>query len=207
MLKQVLILATILAATRTLQGQEAKQPQGQAYPSNKSGTFVGGTLTFGQSRAVGESSPGVGWFSGLEGGYISARNEWNRIEASFEAGTGFANFKDKRKNTQIRLPINFYGLAKFGYAYSIGEKSFGVFRIGAGPATATYPSQGIAGSNSSESITGFKGMLGWDAVFPAGDALELTAGLNVRFLSFSGDKADSFQLNIPALSMGARLRL
>lgn len=204
------IVITISLAAGPICAQDTPPDGGyaasSAYPSNKSGAFFGGTLTFGQSRAVGESSPGVGWFSGIEAGYVAARNEWNRLETGLELGTGFANFKQKDGGPQISLPITFYTLAKFGYAYSIGEKTFGVLRLGAGPATAKYPAKGLV-SGSAESLTGFKGLVAYDFVFPAGEGLELVAGFNVRFFSFTGDEVDGFQMNVPALNVAARYRL
>jgi hypothetical protein len=164
-------------------------------------------MSFGQSRAVGESNPGVGWFMAGEAGYVSARQSWNRIEMSVEAGMGKASFKKKAINTQVDLEIDFFLLAKFGYAYSIGENSFGVIRLGAGPAMATYPAKAIVTSDTSEDITGFMALIGYDLVFPAGEGIELVVGIQNRITNFTGDKVDSFQMNIPGMNLGFRMNL
>ena len=177
------------------------------YDQNVSGPYVAGTMSFGQSRAVSESNPGVGWFMGAEGGYIAAREAWNRLEVGVEAGMGKGSFKKKSIDQQVDLDIDLYVLAKFGYAYSIGHHTYGVLRIGAGPVSATYPAKAIPTSSSSESISGFMGMFGFDVVIPAGEDLEFVAGVENRIANFTGDEVDSFQVNVPGLRLAARLRL
>lgn len=200
--KSILIAASFFAS---ITGSAFAEGPPSPYDTNESGAFIGGHTFFGQSRATGASNPGVGWLVGAEAGYIAARQAWNRLELSFEAGLGSASFKNNDKR-QVDLDITTYGLAKFGYAYSIGNSNFGVFRAGAGPVFASYPQSAIVGATAGESITGFGGLLGFDMVIPV-DAVELVGGLEYRFMSFNGDKIESFQLNIPGLFLGIRARL
>lgn len=174
---------------------------------NKSGAYVGGNLSFGQSRAVGESNPGVGYFASGELGYIAARQEWNRMETSLELGTGAGSFKNKKQDVQVTLPISFFALVKFGYGYTVSDHVFGLLKVGAGPAAATYPKKATLDKTSDENLTGFMGLLGYDVAFAAGEASEIVSGFEVRFLSFSGDNIDSFQMNVPSIKLGVRVKL
>ena len=177
------------------------------YDQNHSGAFAAGTLSFGQSRAAGGSSPGTSWLAGGELGYIAAQESWNRLEMGAEFGVGAASFKPNGADSTVDLDIDFYVLAKFGYAYAIADNVFGVLRVGAGPVAATYPAASIAGSDSSESLTGFMGLIGYDVVVPASEKLEFVAGVETRMASFSGDDVDSFQLNTPGLNLAVRFKL
>lgn len=197
------LATTVLSTSQTLWAEGAPSP----YDSNFSGAFVGAAFSFGQSRATNGSNPGASSLYGLELGYIAAKQSWNRIEASLEVGSGMANFKDTDSDTNVDLAINYYVLPKFGYAYAIGDKVFGVVRAGAGMSVATYPAKAIATSTSSETLNGFTFLLGYDVVFPVDEVIELSAGLEIRTTSFTGDDVESFQLNVPAMHVGARVRL
>ncbi len=176
------------------------------HDQNHSGGFAGPSLTFGQSRSTGAKNPGVAWFLGVEGGYVAAHQEWNRMEMSLELGTGQATFTDQNEK-HVNLPIPVFALAKFGYGYTIGANTLGVIRVGVGPATGTYPGSAIESGGGSESILGFMGLLGYDVVLPVSKSFEMVAGIEDRMVSYSGDRIKSFQLNIPELNVGFRIRL
>ena len=175
------------------------------YDQNHSGAYGAATVSFGQSRAVGASSPGVAAFLAAEAGFVSARQSWNRLEMSVEAGMGRSSYS-LSGGVQVDLDVDLYMLAKIGYGYSIGNNTFGVMRIGAGPAMATYPASALANSGSSKSISGFMGLFGYDVVFPASEGVELVGGIENRITNFTGDGVSSFQVNIPGIRLAIRSR-
>ncbi len=185
--------------------------QTEPVDQNFEGPYAGGLASFGQALKVGDSAPGPVWLISGDLGYGIKRDTWNRIELGVELGTGGASFKDKNNGgIKVDLDLDMLMMLKGGYGYSLGGKTFGFLRAGAGMTKASYDGKLGGLKVDGGSSTGLVTMIGWDTVYFASDKLDLTLGFNFRFFNFDfsdiGD-AGSFQMNVPTLFVGARFRL
>lgn len=186
--------------------------QDEPVDKNFGGPYAGGQLLFGQSLKVGDSSPGPAWLISGDLGYGIKRDTWNRLELGVEVGTGGASFKDKNNGgIEVDVDLDLVLMLKGGYGYSLGQKTFGFFRLGAGIAKSTYDGRLNGGKIDGGSSTGLATMIGWDAVYMADEKLDLIGGASFRFFNYNfkdlpGDTG-SFQMNVPSLYAGVRFRL
>ncbi len=179
---------------------------------NVGGGFVGGQAVLGQARKVGDSSPAAAYLIGADLGYVMKRDSWNRLELGLELSTGQASYKDKDFDIDVDIDLKLVTMLKAGYGYSLGDHAFGIFRVGVGIAQAQFDGKATHGLKiDGGSSSGVATMVAWDVVTPASDSLDFNFGVSFRMLNFNfkdlpGDTG-SFQLNIPAIYAGARVRL
>jgi hypothetical protein len=180
--------------------------QSEPVDKNVGGPFLGGQLVFGQGVKVGDASPGPAWLMLADVGYGIKRDTWNRIELGLELGTGAATFDDNDNGgVKVDLDLKMVSMIKAGYGYSLGDHAFGILRVGIGMAQAEY--EGTLGNQqSTDDATGTAAMVAWDAVFPASPTVEFLFGASFRVMNFNFDRVDDFQLNIPSLYGGTRVR-
>lgn len=185
---------------------------------NNRALFITGKVDFGQAYGTGGSTPGAAAMFHLEPGYIFPRGSWSRIEASLDLSSGLLKFRDRDVGkTRVIMPIGLLALVKFGYGYSLGKGVFGLFRVGAGPATAIYKGTNNVGvdSSSPDPIFGLAGYLGFDVVAPASELIDLVGGISVTHFQFDIDKLTvggvrqniGAPLNINLIALGVGLRL
>ncbi len=174
--------------------------QSEPVDKNVGGPYVGGLFQIGQASSSGASSPGPAWLGSLDLGVGLKRDTWNRIELGVELGKGSLSFENKDKNIDATVSLDLSAVAKAGYGYSLGDHAFGVFRVGVGIAQASFK-----GAHD----TGLVTLVGWDAVFPATDTIDVSAGFSWRSLQLKfADLGDhGVQYNVPTLALGARVRL
>lgn len=202
------VLASVLFLCPVIARAQSADP----VDKNFGGGFVGGQVVLGQAIKVGDSSPGSAYMVGLDAGYVMKRDTWNRIELGLEIDTGKASYKDKDFDTDVDLDLDLVTMIKAGYGYSLGDHAFGVFRLGVGIAQASFDGKTDSGvSVDGGSSSGVASMLAWDVVTPASDTVDFNFGVSFRMINFNfkdmpGDTG-SFQLNIPAIYAGARVRL
>lgn len=175
---------------------------------NFGGPYVGGQLNLGQSFKAGSGSPGVAYLLGADVGYGIKRDTWNRIEIGAELSTGKAAFTDKSPagDVDVILDLDLVMMLKAGYGYSLGGSAFSTFRLGVGIAQASGDFK-VRGLTTTDMTSGVAGMLGWDAFYPASPSLDFLAGASYRIFNFKFDDADSFQVSMPGIYVGARYRL
>ncbi len=175
---------------------------GQSEPVDKNtgGPYVGGLFAIGQSTSSDSSSPGPAWLLGVDVGLGVKRDAWNRVEFGLELDKGSLSYELKDQKVDVDLDLDMMALLKVGYGYSLGDHVFGVFRAGIGVAQLGY---------KGASDTGVAYLVGWDAVFPASERLDMSVGFNLRSVQakFSELADSSSQINVPTLSLGARVRL
>lgn len=206
-----------LAAGDMLQPNEIPTTGISANPANDSGMFVGGGLAFGQSRTTeGDGSPGLGYLLKLEPGYQLSTGSWSRVELSAELLTGKFNFRDDEK---VEMPVKLGFLAKVGYGYSLGNKLFGIARIGFGPVLASLESEiGGVKVESDGDLSGIAALFAYDFVVPAGESLDFVGGIGILHTQFDLDKVKDGSgnkqsvdknviVNMPHAQVGLRLRL
>ncbi len=152
-------------------------------PSNESGAFIGGGLSFGSARTTEDGvSPGVAMLFSFEPGYQVNRGSWNRLEFSGQIFAGKAEFG----KTDINVGLGV--LAKLGYGYSLGDKLMSIWRVGAGPVMATFKNRDAAESVESDGALMGLGLQGaWQLVFPMSDSLDLIGGLAWTHMQFNVD--------------------
>ncbi|MBC7661480.1 MAG: hypothetical protein H7249_17425 [Chitinophagaceae bacterium] len=207
-MKIYVVLASVLLFSPVIAQAQTDDP----VDKNVGGPYVGGQFVVGQGVKVGDSSPGVAYLIGADVGYVVKRDTWNRIELGLELSTGKASYKDKDFKEDVDLNLNLVTMVKAGYGYSLGGHSFGVFRAGVGIAQASYDGKSDLGPKvNGGSSTGVATLLAWDAVIPASDALDFTFGVSWRTVNFNfkdlPNNQGSYQLNIPAVYAGARVKL
>ncbi len=171
---------------------------------NFGGPFVGGHLNLGQSFKAGSGSPGTAYLLGGEVGYGIKRDTWNRIELGAEFSTGQAAFSDKASGVEydVDLDLDLVMMLKAGYGYSLGDAAFGTFRLGVGIAQASAEI-----GNTTDDASGVAAMIGWDAFFPASETMDFVFGASYRIFNFKFEDADSFQVSMPGVYAGARVRM
>ncbi len=171
---------------------------------NFGGPFVGGHLNLGQSFKAGSGSPGTAYLLGGEVGYGIKRDTWNRIELGAEFSTGKAAFSDKASGVEydVDLDLDLVMMLKAGYGYSLGDAAFGTFRLGVGIAQASAEI-----GNTTDDASGVAAMIGWDAFFPASETMDFVFGASYRIFNFKFEDADSFQVSMPGVYAGARVRM
>ncbi len=152
-------------------------------PSNDSGAFIGGGLSFGSARTTEDGvSPGLAMLFSFEPGYQVNRGSWNRLEFSGQIFAGKAEFG----KTDINVGLGV--LAKLGYGYSLGDKLMSIWRVGAGPVMATFKNRDAAESVESDGALMGLGLQGaWQLVFPMNDSLDLIGGLAWTHMQFNVD--------------------
>lgn len=182
------------------------QARAQVEPVDKNfgGPFVGGHLNLGQSFKAGSGSPGTAYLLGADVGYGIKRDTWNRIELGAEFSTGKASFSDKSAGVEydVDLDLDLVMMLKAGYGYSLGDAAFGTFRLGVGIAQASAEFAG-----ESDDASGVAAMIGWDAYFPASQTMDFLFGASYRIFNFKFEGADSFQVSMPGIYAGARVRM
>lgn len=207
-MKFYVVLASVFFLCPVIAHAQSSDP----VDKNFGGGFVGGQLVLGQAIKVGDSSPGVAYMLGLDAGYVMRRDTWNRIELGLEIDSGKASYKDKDFDTDVDIDLNLVTMVKAGYGYSLGDHAFGVLRLGVGIAQASFDGKTDSGVKvDGGSSSGVASMIAWDVVAPASDTVDFNFGISWRMLNFNfkdmpGDSG-SFQLNIPAIYAGARVRL
>jgi hypothetical protein len=171
---------------------------------NFAGPYVGGHLNLGQSFKSGSGSPGTAYLLGADVGYGIKRDTWNRIELGAEFSTGKASFSDKSAGVEydVDLDLDLVMMLKAGYGYSLGDAAFGTFRLGVGVAQASAE---IAGAT--DDASGVAAMIGWDAFFPASQTMDFLFGASYRIFNFKFEGVDSFQVSMPGVYAGARVRM
>lgn len=175
---------------------------------NFGGPFVGGHLNLGQSFKAGSGSPGTAYLLGADVGYGIKRDTWNRIEVGAEFSTGKASFTEKTGagDIDVDLDLDLVMMLKAGYGYSLGAAAFGTFRLGVGIAQASADFKD-AGVNVTDDASGVAAMIGWDAFFPASPTMDFLFGASYRIFNFKFEGADSFQVSMPGVYAGARVRM
>lgn len=205
----------LLLAALSMGGSAQAEPS-EPVDKNTSGPTLGVNMAFGQATASGGKGPGIIWFMGVEPGYGASRDTWNRVEPSFEIGTGYTEFrlKDANATGNSKAPIKLFALAKVGYGYSVGQHSFAIMRLGVGPALMDFR-QSIAGVSrkASDSVTGFMARAGMDFMMPVAEGFDFLMGGHYNYLTFSVDELEggypldrSFQVNGLLLQISGRLR-
>jgi hypothetical protein len=182
-------------------------------PSNDSGAFIGGGLSFGSARTTRDGvSPGVAMLFSFEPGYQINRGSWNRLELSSQIFAGKAEFGKSDINVGLGV------LAKLGFGYSLGDKLMSVFRIGAGPVMATFKSRENGESVESDGTLMGLGLQGaWQIVFPMNNSLDLVGGIALNHMQFNvddvkGSNGATYKLdqqviaNTQMVDMGLRIR-
>jgi len=167
----------------TMKPSELQMTGESSNPSNDSGAFIGGGLSFGSARTTEDGvSPGVAMLFSFEPGYQVNRGSWNRLEFSGQIFAGKTEFGKNDINVGLGI------LAKLGYGYSLGDKLMGIFRVGAGPVMATFKSREDAESVESDGTLMGLGLQGaWQLVFPMNDSLDLVGGLAWNHMQFNVD--------------------
>ncbi|WP_141736044.1 outer membrane beta-barrel protein [Oligoflexus tunisiensis] len=175
---------------------------------NFAGPYVGGHLNLGQSFKAGSGSPGTAYLLGADVGYGIKRDTWNRIELGAELSTGKSAFTDKTAfgDVDVDLDLDLVMMLKAGYGYSLGDAAFGTFRIGLGVAQASFEGK-IGGLTVTDETSGVAAMLGWDAFFPASPTFDFLFGASYRIFNFKFEDQDSFQVSMPGIYAGARVRI
>lgn len=233
---KALVLSIAAVAASWSQAQESSQPdysgskdqlkpsqvnyQGEvANPANASGVFVGGGVSFGQASPTDAGSPGLASLFHIVPGYQVARGSWGRIEFGADVFSGKLSLRHANNSAEtggkISLPIGLGFVPQFGYGYSLGEKMFGVLRVGVGPVMAKME---LGDLKSSGSLSGLSGMLGWDLIAPVADRIDFTAGLAWSHWQFDIDQLDApdgskikynraLQVNSNEVKLGLRWRL
>ncbi len=202
------VLASILLCGSGFAYAQSEDP----VDKNTGGGFVGAQVVVGEAFKVGDSSPGTAFLVGIDGGYTVRRDTWGRIEFGLELDTGKATYKDKDNDYRADLDLDLVAMVKAGYGYSLGNHVFGVLRVGVGVAQASLDAKPVGAAKiDGGKSSGVASMIAWDAVFPANDALDFNIGVSFRMIQFNFDDlpndTGSFQVNIPAVYAGARLKL
>jgi len=182
----------------------------------RSGLYVGGNLGFGLSRNSGGDANSIpSYTAGGEIGYVAGTGSWSRFEVALEAMFG------KVGHSRASLPIGGGAIIKIGRGYSLGNKFFGVWQLGAGLAQAKYSgttSQGVD-VTSVDPVVGTILRVGYSIVMPMGNFMSMIGGVSWTFMTFnitegvlddsSSDRAidldQQISLNIPAVQVGIRL--
>lgn len=188
-------------------------------PKNKSGMFIGGGLGFGQARSTEEgASPGLGYLLKVEPGFQMGRGTWGRMEISGELMAGNLAFRTDDSNLgEVKVPVGFGLLAKFGYGYSLGDKMFGVAKVGVGPVLGKVKMDVGSSAYESGAISGLAAQLGWLMIIPMSDSFDATGGISWTHMQFSVDEVKgggttyevdrTLLVNMPSVDVGVRLRL
>lgn len=177
-----------------------------ADPVDRNHSGFGSTvqLGFGQSFKAGDGSPGLGWLVGIEPHYGFAMGTWHRLETGLELGTGYMSYKRSSPGGKVTMPVGFYGLAKAGYGYWIGENVFGVLRAGVGPAAVQYKEK-LAVGDVKENASGVIWRVGYEVELPVSDTFKMVGGAHYQGMNVNGDKFDSIYVIMPFVSGGAQL--
>lgn len=191
-----------------------------ANPANASGVFLGAGISVGQATPTEAGSPNLASFAHFTPGYQVGKGSWGRIEfgADFFAGQLRLRHADNTSDTGglVQVPIRYGLMPQFGYGYSLGDKMFGVLRVGVGLGQASLELGGL----KDRALTGLAGMLGWDLIAPVSDSLDFTAGIAWTHWQFdvgelSGSKNGSqtvaynraLRANANEIKLGLRMRL
>ncbi len=183
-----------------------------------SGLYLGFGLGFGQSRSAGGSgNPIPAYSGGGEIGYIAGTGSWSRFEAALEILTG------KVGHSRADMPLNFGILAKIGHGYSLGDKFFGVWRLGAGMVQADYSAKLANGIKvrSPDAVLGTALQLSYIIAMPVTNTVSVTGGFEWTNLSFNVgsvieesstgnrqiDIDENVVINVPKILIGIRLGL
>lgn len=203
-----------------LQPNEVQTTGISTNPANDSGLFLGAGLGLGQARTTEDKvTPGLALLGSFEPGYQFNTGSWSRMEVSAQILAGTMSFRNpSNAGGKSTLNVATGLLAKFGYGYSIGNKLFGLLRLGGGPLLAKYEGR-VDGTKitSDGTLSGLGILIGWDAVMPMTSALDGVIGLDWLHAEFDVNdvKANgakyvydhSLVLNVPQIYLGLRLRL
>ncbi len=190
----------------------------EANPAADSGMFIGGGLIFGQSRSTSDDvSPGTAVFFGIEPGYQARRSGFGRLEFSGQLLSGQATVRPEGGDA-TKVQVGFGLIFKAGIGHSLGDKLYGVTRVGLGPVMSkleAHPDSG--GTYKSDTATGLAGYIGWTAVAPISASLDFTGGVSWTHLQLGIDKVedsagnkydiDNAIVNVPAVELGLRFRI
>ncbi len=195
---------------------EKKGEVGEA-PKYDSGFFIGTGAGFGQSRSTGNGDPIASFNLGVDVGYAFHTGSWTRWEAGVES------FFGKVGTSNADMPIGVGLLAKIGHGYSLGNKLFGVWKLGVGPAQARYEKELSDGTKveSTSAIWGTALQASYMFVFPMSSSFSVTGGFKWTHYSFNVDEVEiksggttvkdtadePVNLNVPEATIGLRLTL
>lgn len=219
--KTLILLAFSLHVPAALAANDLADPEDEqplkTQDRSKSQVFVGAVGSFGQSSVdYDDASSGVSFRVGGEAGLIKPTGSWSRLALSGEAFMGNGTFSAPGVKGQIQIGLG--ALAKFGYGYSLGNNIFGFWTLGLGPAlTKVSAKQSVTGATikSKGTSIGFMGQLGFLAVIPMTDSLDVTGGVDYTKIGVdSGDmdidgttvSGDRYNTTLLEAQVGLRLR-
>ena len=131
----LILLSTLLSSTSFSQIEPVDK--------NDAGLYIGGSVRGGQAyRPGGDGSAGGAFGGGAEFGYVMPRDTWDRVEVGVELSLAEYNF-DIEDSRAVKINNSPQVLVKFGYGYSLGAHTFGIFRVGAGVARADIEIDGV----------------------------------------------------------------
>lgn len=200
--RKVMMAFCLLFISPWVRAEQSQKDDGVNEPETEAFLSIG--LGFGQAFPAEDSVPGIFGVVSVEPGIVSPLGHWNRMELSAELSTGGFSFKRKDRDVNATYIQTVGSLVKFGYGYSVGHNAVGVMRVGLGPLMGKYSEKQDGELIAEETLTGFGGLLGIDTVFSFSDHLDIVAGVGLRYGSFYGDETESFQVNIPSLSLASR---
>lgn len=205
------------------EGYPTKQlpPLQMGNAGNNNALFLNAGLGFGQARSTEpDSSAGLTFLGNFEVGYQMNRGDWNRFKASLQLFSGQASFRNPSYlSGKTDIPIKLGVLARLGYGYSIGNKFYGLLKVGVGPVLADFEGNPEGVKIKSEgTMSGLATQIGWLAVMPMAASLDLTGGVTWTHMQFDvgkvkidGGAAQDFDrnvlINIPQVELGLRLRI
>jgi hypothetical protein len=179
------------------------------------GPYLGLGAGFGQSRSAGGSGNPIPAYSGsAEVGYVAGTGSWSR----FEAGMEF--FFGKVGHSRAEMPIGIGVIAKVGQGYSLGNKFFGVWRLGAGMVQAKYSgttSNGLK-ATAPDPVLGTALQVSYLIVMPVSNFMSVVGGVEWTNMSFNISEAEvetstgtslidideNIVVNIPKIQVGIR---
>lgn len=165
---------------------------------------AGVSLSVGQSKVVGNYSPGVFYLFAVDPGYTSALGLWNRIDFGVDLGMGKMAFSHNDTSADSEGDIKYALILKAGFGYHMGPKVQGYLRGGVGPMGVSLRTKVPGIPEVNNTVDGLLIRLGWDMRYPVSDKLDALAGIGFAFVNLSGDKVSGFQVNMPHVNLGMR---
>ncbi len=165
--------------------------QTQKMDSAGKGLYLGTGIGFGQTYSSEDNtSAGLGYHLGLDLGYVKELNSWSRIEIALALYFGAVGYSfDKEPKSTV--DINLLGVMfDFGYAYSLGNGLFGIWKMGLGPVSGDYSQAFDSGIqvDSQNRGTGLAYQLGLYLVGPVMPHLDISGGLQLTQYNLSYSK-------------------
>ena len=169
---------------------------------------IGGGFGLGMESDDSDSGISAGFF--IEPGYTMLIDPWSIAEFSIEVSSGKIDYEDDGDN--VELSLNFMGLIQAGYGYSLGDKLFTIFKIGAGPAQADYEINATGGKvESKDSEIGLAVRVSAGLRMLASQNVDFTFGLRGTYMSFDFDLENNTDaestLTLPEIFFAARIKI